>query len=71
VTCSPCPVLCPPHPLSLQIDGGGEPGYDHCYCKTGRDGKASGMAVIAELSDPASGRAMAVSTDLPGVQLYT
>ena len=36
-------------------------GYDHNYCNP----KA------IEVTDPASGRRMAVTTDLPGVQLYT
>lgn len=41
-------------------------GYDHNYCLRGR-----GYRKVAEVRDPASGRAMEVITDLPGLQLYT
>jgi aldose 1-epimerase len=56
-----------------EVDGGGKPGYDHCYARTtGAVPKEGlGMGVIAVLSDPASGRTMTVSTNAPGVQLYT
>lgn len=53
-----------------QVDGGGEPGYDHCFARAATSGGFP-LAVIAELSDPESGRGMSVATDLPGVQLYT
>lgn len=46
-----------------KIEGGG---YDHCFV-TGNDN----LAKIAELTDPASGRTMSVSTTKPGVQIYT
>ena len=55
------------------IDGGGEPGYDHCYSRsltTGASAKYD-VGVIATLEDPESGRKMIVSTNAPGVQLYT
>ena len=42
-------------------------GYDHNYVLAGPDG----MREIAVVHDPKSGRTMRVSTDLPGVQLYT
>lgn len=42
-------------------------GYDHNYVLEKRDG----CARFAELYDPDSGLTMEVSTDLPGVQLYT
>jgi aldose 1-epimerase len=55
------------------IDGGGEPGIDHNFCRSQKseDGWKLGLGVVAELSDPASGRKMVVSTSAPGVQLYT
>lgn len=55
------------------IDGGGEPGIDHNFCrsKNASEGWKLGLGVVAELSDPASGRKMVVSTSAPGVQLYT
>ncbi len=46
-----------------KIDDGG---YDHCFV-TGNES----IAKIATLTDPASGRTMAVSTTKPGVQIYT
>lgn len=42
-------------------------GYDHNFVLNG--GKS--MKKAAELYDPASGRKMTVSTDLPGIQIYT
>ena len=54
-----------------QIDGGGEPGYDHCYARADWAEAKLSEVVIAVLEDPASGRKMTVSTDCPGVQLYT
>jgi len=45
-------------------DQGFEQGYDDCYV-LGQPG------VAAELHDPSTGRHMSVSTDQPGVQLYT
>lgn len=44
----------------------GPKGYDSNYCL-----KGEGMRKIAEAYDQASGRAMLVFSDLPGVQLYT
>ena len=41
-------------------------GYDHNFVLNG-----AGMRTFAEVSAPVSGRVMRVSTDLPGVQLYT
>jgi aldose 1-epimerase len=46
----------------------GGAGYDMNFVLNGKPGQ---MRKIAELRDPASGRTMAVSTDQPGVQLYT
>lgn len=43
-------------------------GFDHNFVI---DKKSSQLATAAEVSDPASGRAMTVLTDAPGVQLYT
>lgn len=55
-------------PVGQDIDADYEPlrsagGYDHNFVVTGDP--------CAILSDPVSGRTMAVSTDCPGVQLYT
>ncbi|HEX3017586.1 MAG TPA: aldose epimerase family protein [Caproicibacter sp.] len=41
-------------------------GYDHNFVLSG-----SGVRKVAELYDAASGRRMLVSTDLPGIQVYT
>jgi aldose 1-epimerase len=58
-----------------QVDGGGEPGFDHNFCRVGpgavpADSKYP-LDVVATLADPASGRVMTVSTDCPGLQVYT
>ncbi|MHC1480053.1 aldose epimerase family protein [Frateuria aurantia] len=43
-------------------------GFDHCYCL----GEAKGQVrEVAVAMDPASGRRLTVSTDQPGLQLYT
>jgi len=57
----------------LQVDGGGEPGYDHNWCRAGdaKEAASLGMGVVAVVHEPASGRTMTVSTTAPGVQLYT
>jgi aldose 1-epimerase len=65
-----------PKPVGQQlkeVDGGGEPGYDHCWARQGGPVPAAGLglAPIAVLTDPSSGRTMRVSTDAAGVQLYT
>ncbi len=57
-----------PKPLGRDIDLPYEPlllqgGYDHCWEAFGDP--------CAILSDPVSGRSMAVSTDCPGIQVYT
>lgn len=43
-------------------------GYDHCFVLRKKPGR---LAVAAVLKDPASGRAMEVSTTQPGVQVYS
>jgi aldose 1-epimerase len=43
-------------------------GYDHNFVV---DAGAAGLALAARVRDPASGRAMEVLTDEPGVQLFT
>ena len=55
-------------PLGQDIDADYAPltlqgGYDHCFAVS--DG------LCAELTDPTSGRTMTVTTDCPGVQVYT
>lgn len=65
------------------VDGAGAPGYDHCFVRAsglpGADGAPPAAAGtggrrverIAVLEDAAGGRKMTVSTDAPGVQVYT
>lgn len=61
----------------MGIDGAGQPGYDHCYARSAAGTVKSGMGgelplvPIAVLEHKGSGRKMTVSTDAPGVQLYT
>jgi len=51
-----------------ELKKAGKTVYDHCYALRSQDGK---QAVAAKLTDPASGRTMEVTTDQPGIQLYT
>lgn len=44
-------------------------GYNHCYIL--KEEKSDAMVEAARLYDPATGRALTVSTDLPSVLLYT
>ena len=59
------------------IDGGGEPGYDHCYVinqEQQEDDDVDGevkLYHVATAYDPISGRRMNVKSSEPGVQLYT
>jgi aldose 1-epimerase len=62
------------HPIGdhlLRTDGAGQPGYDHCFVVDHADGAPSFLAPTVEMSDPVSGRTMAVATTQPGVQVYT
>jgi aldose 1-epimerase len=43
-------------------------GYDHCYVI---DGSPGTVRPVARVRDPASGRVMEISSDQPGVQLYS
>ncbi|MEE0133635.1 MAG: aldose epimerase family protein [Treponema sp.] len=43
-------------------------GYDHCYCI---DHSQNKLVSFAQVREPVSGRMMTVTTDMPGVQLYT
>ena len=43
-------------------------GYDHCYCI---DHSKDKLVSFAQVREPVSGRVMTVTTDMPGVQLYT
>lgn len=59
--------------LGTEIDSGSDQlrfarGYDHCYATGAVPGQ---LKTIALVEDPVSGCRMEVSTDLPGVQLYT
>jgi aldose 1-epimerase len=51
-----------------ELKKAGKTVYDHCYALRSQDGK---QAVAAKLTDPTSGRTMEVTTDQPGIQLYT
>lgn len=46
------------------VDGGGRPGFDHCYALARKDATQA-----AVLTDPGSGRRLTVSTTLPGLQV--
>lgn len=55
-----------------ESDGGGKPGYDHCFVKAGPPTSSTlPLSRIARLRDPSTGRVMTVETTAPGVQLYT
>lgn len=56
-------------PIGAQVaDTGSGPGYDHNFCLTGFDGS---LRLAAEASDPASGRALTLFSNQPGLQFYT
>ena len=64
----------------MSIDGGGQPGYDHCYvvgggaiasAPTNAGDAGDGLQPVADVVDPASKRRMEVWSTQPGVQLYT
>lgn len=57
----------------LECDGGGEPGYDHCWVidRSDEEEKEGAMVEHARLHDPESGRTMVVTSTQPGVQVYT
>ena len=46
-----------------------EGGYDHCYVLNRKPGEE--MALVARVSEPASGRVMEIRTTEPAVQFYT
>lgn len=47
-------------------------GYDHCYIiRDSLFDKTTNLAQVAEAYDPKSGRVMTISTDQPGIQLYS
>jgi galactose mutarotase-like enzyme len=54
------------------VDGGGKPGFDHNFVA---DRKAhmdkDTLLVVAQLTEPESGRAMIIATTEPGLQVYT
>lgn len=54
-------------PAIAQVDGGGQPGFDHNFVVRPQDG----VAPVGELRDEASGRRMEIFSDQPGVQVYT
>lgn len=60
-----------PTPIGLHLkEAGGKPvGYDHNFVLN--KGFFSNWSLAAEVDEPRSGRTLSVSTDQPGVQLYT
>jgi aldose 1-epimerase len=73
-----------PHLEEGKVDGGGKPGFDHCFVIDGYDpavskGKSeeeekeirSKARFMALLADPLSGRAMELKGTQPGLQVYT
>jgi aldose 1-epimerase len=64
-----------PHPIGERIDADDQQlafggGYDHNFVLRGPPGP-DGLAPVARVEDPASGRVLEVATSEPGVQLYT
>ena len=59
-----------PKPIGrdIQTFSGSTHGYDHNYVI---DGGGRGLVLAGRVFEPVSGRALEVSTDQPGVQLYT
>eukprot|EP01097_Dermamoeba_algensis_P001349 TRINITY_DN1511_c0_g7_i1.p1 TRINITY_DN1511_c0_g7~~TRINITY_DN1511_c0_g7_i1.p1 ORF type:complete len:352 (-),score=82.93 TRINITY_DN1511_c0_g7_i1:639-1694(-) len=48
-----------------------EGGYDHCWVINRQDADSSELVLAADVTDPASGRRMTVSTTKVGIQFYT
>lgn len=58
-----------PKPIGRDIESASESGgYDYNFCLNGANGDLKPVIVAL---DPASGRGLTISTDQPGVQLYT
>lgn len=62
------------HPIGERIEADFEPlkiakGYDHCFVLDNYEPGKEQIAAVLE--DPKSGRVLEVSTDQPGVQIYT
>lgn len=61
--------------MCRQVDGGGQPGFDHCFVVDDYKPLAEGSGVreslrlMAVLKDPVSGRAMDVHGTQPGIQV--
>jgi aldose 1-epimerase len=63
----------------VAIDGGGQPGIDHCFVLQHPSVAAENAAgegeltpkYAAKVSDPISGRFVQVETTQPGIQVYT
>lgn len=60
------------------IDGGGQPGVDHCFvvdCAvesySASSLRASQLRLVGQLTDEESGRQLTVHSTCPGVQIYT
>lgn len=61
--------------MCRQVDGGGQPGFDHCFVVddykrlTEGSGVRESLRLMAVLKDPVSGRAMDVHGTQPGIQV--
>ncbi len=64
-----------PTPVGLRVRDAADPqivigrGYDHCWVVSREP--AAGPRVVAVLEDPVSGRTMEMSSDQPGLQMYS
>jgi aldose 1-epimerase len=57
-----------PTPLGAALDAVGGIGFDHNWCL---DGPANPLRPVAVLEHPASGRRLALSSNQPGLQVYS
>lgn len=62
--------------MLMTVDGGGQPGLDHCFVVDGYEINSSGsekktLLDVGTLLEPESGRAMVIRSTQPGVQVYT
>lgn len=57
-------------PVGRDLDSVEGGGYDHCFVIP-RKGQSAALVTFAQLSDPVSGRTLAIATTKPGVQIFT
>jgi aldose 1-epimerase len=53
------------------IDGGGQPGIDHCFVVDGFNELNPVMCHVGTLTDESTGRQLICSSTMPSVQIYT